>query len=147
MKIGLAIEQVAKAERELVAGLLAARERHPDDQDIFHLTKTLADKERAHLETLAPHASRYDATLERDEPPGSLPEADDGSLQLLSDLRHLHLLAAGASLDWVALAQGSQAAKDNELLAAVTECHDETLRTLKWTTYRLKEAAPQALTS
>src|SRR5215213_8337605 len=63
------------------------------------------------------------------------------------DLCELHLLAAGASFDWVALAQAAQAAKDTDVLAAVTECHDETLRTLKWTTYRLKEAAPQALTS
>ena len=41
----------------------------------------------------------------------------------------------------------AQAAKDMGLLATVTECHEETLKTLKWTTYRLKEAAPQALTS
>jgi hypothetical protein len=147
VKLGAAIERVARSERELCEGLLAVRERHPDDQDVFHLTKTLADKERAHVDALASHASRYDAALDGDEPGGSLPDAGDPSLQLLSDLRHLHLLAAGASLDWVALAQGAQAAKDTDLLATVTECHDGTLRTLKWTTYRLKEAAPQALTS
>ena len=147
MKLGAAIEQVATAERELAAGLLAARERHPDDQDVFHMSKTLADKGSAHLEALAPHASRYETTLDGAQPAGSLPETEDPALQLLSDLRHLHVLAAGASLDWVALAQGAQAAKDAELLATVSECHDETLRTLKWTTYRLKEAAPQALTS
>jgi hypothetical protein len=147
VKLGTAIEQVAKAERELAAGLLAARGRHPDDQDVFHLTKTLADRESSHLEALAPHASRYDATVDAELPAASLPDADDSSLQLLADLRQLHLLAAGASLDWVALAQGAQAATDTDLLATVTECHDETLQTLKWTTYRLKEAAPQALTS
>jgi hypothetical protein len=147
VKLGLAIEQVANAERELAAALLAARERHPDDQDVFHLTKTLAERERAHLEALVPHASRYDAQLEREQSEASLPEAGDPSLQLLSDLRELHLLAAGASLDWVALAQGAQAATDTDLLATVTECHEETLQTLKWTTYRLKEGAPQALTS
>jgi hypothetical protein len=147
VKLGRAIEQVANSERELAAGLLAAREQHPDDQDVFHLTKTLAERESAHLEALAPHASRHDATLDGEKLGGALPDVDDPSLQLLSDLRHLHLLAAGASLDWVALAQGAQAAKDTELLATVTECHDETLQTLKWTTYRLKEAAPQALTS
>ena len=147
MKLGHAIERVATSERELAAGLLAARERHPDDQDVFHLTKTLAEKERAHIEALTPHAGRYDAKVDGGDAQASLADADDPSLQLLSDLRHLHLLAAGASLDWVALAQGAQAAKDADLLATVTECHDETLRTLKWTTYRLKEAAPQALTS
>lgn len=153
MKLGRAIEQVAGAERELAAGLLAARERHPDDQDVFHLTKTLAERESAHVDALAEHARRYDTTLGADEPAAptgraaDLPDASDPSLQLLADLRVLHLLAAGASLDWVALAQGARAAKDTELLATVTECHNETLQTLKWTTYRLKEAAPQALTS
>jgi hypothetical protein len=29
----------------------------------------------------------------------------------------------------------------------MSACHAEALRTLKWTTYRLKEAAPQVLTS
>ena len=147
MKLGAAIERVARSERELAAALLAVRERHQDEQDVFHLTKTLAEKERAHRDALADHAERYGAELEGDEGGSTLPEADDPSLQLLSDLRHLHLLAAGAALDWVALAQGAQAAKDTELLATVSACHDETLRTLKWTTYRLKEAAPQALTS
>jgi hypothetical protein len=147
VKLGRAIEQVANSERELAAGLLAVRERHPDDQDVFHLAKTLAEKERAHIDALAPHSGRYDANVDGGEGEASLPEPEDPALQLLSDLRQLHLLAAGASLDWVALAQGAQAAEDTELLAAVTECHDETLRTLKWTTYRLKEAAPQALTS
>jgi hypothetical protein len=147
VKLGAAIEQVANAERELAAALLAARERHPDDQDIFHLTKTLADRESSHLDALAPHASRYDAAVDGAQPTASLPEAEDPALQLPADLRQLHLLAAGASLDWVALAQGAQAAKDTDLLATVTECHNETLQTLKWTTYRLKEAAPQALTS
>jgi hypothetical protein len=147
VKLGQAIRQVASAEHELAAGLLAARERHTDDQDVFHLTKTLAEKESAHLEALAPHAGRYDAALGGHDAEASLPDAEDPSLQLLADLRHLHLLAAGASLDWVALAQGAQAAKDGDLLATVTECHNETLQTLEWTTYRLKEAAPQALTS
>ena len=68
-------------------------------------------------------------------------------LLLLRDLRALHVLAAGASLDWVALGQAAQAARDTELLEAVSACHRGTLRTLKWTTYRLKEAAPQTLTS
>jgi hypothetical protein len=57
------------------------------------------------------------------------------------------VLAAGASLDWVALGQAAQAAKDAALLDTVSGCHAETLRALKWTTYRLKEAAPQVLTS
>lgn len=165
MKLGLAIEQVAKAERELADELLAAGERHKTDHDVLHMTRTLAKKERAHLDELARHAARYGAEIDRNgdgdgrgkpaellatarekgaELMGRRPEP---GLLLLRDLRELHLRACGASLDWVALAQGAQAAKDTHLLETVTACHDETLRTLKWTTYRLKEAAPQALTS
>jgi hypothetical protein len=159
MKLGLAIEQVASSERELAERLLAVGERHKTDHDVFHMTRTLAKKEHAHLDALARHGGRYGASIDRDgSGPGTLGAAREKAAELLGrrpepgllllrDLRELHLLAAGASLDWVALAQGAQAAKDAELLATVTECHDETLRTLKWTTYRLKEAAPQALTS
>ena len=161
MKIGLAIEQLIGSERELAERLLAAGERHKADHDVFHLTKTLAHIEAGHLESLSPHAQRYEvevdaspaeapaepvkATLEKGaELLGRRPEP---GLLLLRDLRELHVLAAGTSLDWVALGQGAQAARDSELLETVTSCHSQTLRTLKWTTYRLKEAAPQVLTS
>jgi hypothetical protein len=156
----MAIEQVASAESELADRLQALGERHKTDHDVFHMTRTLAKKERAHLDGLARHAGRYGASIDRDDGDGEgivakarekgaelMGRRPEPGLMLLRDLRELHLLAAGASLDWVALAQGAQAAKDTDLLATVTECHDETLRTLKWTTYRLKEAAPQALTS
>ena len=146
MKLGLAIEQVAHAERELADQLTTVGERHRTDHDVFHMTRTLAKKERAHIDALEPHARRYDTELAGIENAQPDNEGFRGPA-LLGDLRRLHLLAAGASLDWVALAQGAQAAKDSHLLATVTECHDQTLRTLKWTTYRLKEAAPQALTS
>lgn len=147
MKLGLAIEQVTKAERDLAAELEAVGERHKTDHDVFHMTRTLAKRERANVGALAEHAERYDANTKGGGSPNGKPPDEDPGLALLHDLRRLHLLAAGASIDWVALAQGAQAAKDTDLLETVTACHDETLRTLKWTTYRLKEAAPQALTS
>lgn len=75
---------------------------------------------------------------------GRRPEA---VLLLMRDLRKLHLLAAEASIDWTILGQGAQAARDQELLDAVTAWHPETLRALRWTTTRLKGAAPQVLTS
>jgi hypothetical protein len=157
----MAIEQVAKAERELAGELQEVGERHSTDHDVFHLTRTLAKRERSNVDALAKHAERYHADVTGDgngSGPGIVAAAREKSAELLGrrpepgllllrDLRELHLLAAGASLDWVALAQGAQAAKDTDLLETVTECHNETLRTLKWTTYRLKEAAPQVLTS
>ena len=162
MKLGLAIERLAESERELADRLLAVGERHRTDHDVYHLTRTLARMERGHLDALAPHAGRYGVELDgesdgsgsprvlevaREKSAELLGRRPEPGLLLLRDLRELHVLAAGTSLDWVALAQGAQAAKDTELLATVTACHDETLRTLKWTTYRLKEAAPQVLTS
>jgi hypothetical protein len=162
MKIGMAIEQVAAAERELAGELARVGERHKADHDVFHLTRTLARTELDHLEALAPHASRYDVEVELHGDGAGPPKAVRAALGkgaelvgrrpepgvlLLRDLRELHVRAAGASLDWVALGQGAQAARDTELLSVVSACHEETLRTLKWTTYRLKEAAPQVLTS
>jgi hypothetical protein len=162
VKLGMAIEQVADSELELAERLVAVGERHRTDHDVYHLTRTLARMERGHVDALAEHARRYDVDIEGDAsrsgPERVMAAAREKSAELvgrrpepgvllLRDLRELHLLAAGASLDWVALAQGAQAAKDTELLDTVTACHGETLRTLKWTTYRLKEAAPQVLTS
>jgi hypothetical protein len=162
MKIGIAIEAVAAAERELADELIAVGERHKPDHDVYQLTRTLAKMERGHVDALAPHAERYETEVTDGDDgasgPGPLRAAvekgaellgrrPEAGLLLLQDLRRLHLCAAGASLDWVALAQAAQAAKDTELLATVTACHSETLRTLKWSTYRLKEAAPQVLTS
>jgi len=45
------------------------------------------------------------------------------------------------------LGQGAQAAKDADLLGVVSLCHPRTMRGMKWTVTRLKEAAPQVLTS
>jgi hypothetical protein len=160
MKLGMAISQVAKAEEKLADSLWQIGERHKSDHDVFHVTKALAGLERGHIETLAKQAERYDGSVDEDaaEPDerGLIDKAMEKSaeligrrpepaLLLLRDLRHLHELAARASIEWVILGQGAQAAKDEELLSAVSECHAETLRTLKWTTYRIKEAAPQIL--
>ena len=50
-------------------------------------------------------------------------------------------------LAWTVLGQGAQAVSDTELLAAVTACHPETIRTMKWTVQKIKEASPQVLAS
>jgi hypothetical protein len=69
------------------------------------------------------------------------------ALLLLTDLRRIHLRAAGVSVDWELLAQGAQAAKDEQLLALASRCHPETLRQMRWANAMLKELAPQTLTS
>jgi hypothetical protein len=154
------IEDVHEAEATLIEELLRIGERHKADHDVFHLTRTFAQRGRERLKALDPHAERYDALMEG-EPGngggviGSLREKGshllglrpEAGLLLLRDVRKLHLLAAEASIDWTMLGQAAQAVRDAELLATVGECHPETLRTLRWTTTRLKEAAPQVLTS
>ena len=71
----------------------------------------------------------------------------ESGLLLLRDLRRLYMLASEASVNWVILGQGAQAAKDRELLRATKECHPDTLRTLKWTNTKIKETTPQVLMS
>jgi hypothetical protein len=159
MKIGGMIEQLADSEHRLADRLLEVADRHRADHDVYHLTKTLAKLEQGHLDTLAAHAKRYRAAVRTPtgEPGVTQTPTEEGStlldrraepgLVLLHDLREVHLLAVAASLDWTALGQAAQAARDEDLLSAVSAAHAQTLRTLKWTTYRLKEAAPQALTA
>lgn len=52
--------------------------------------------------------------------------------------RTLHLLYAEASINYVILGQGAQAARDRDLLDAVSLCHAQTLRGMKWTVTRIR---------
>jgi hypothetical protein len=159
MKLHLAIAAVVDAETALAERLRILGERHKADHDVYHLTGTLRTIATGNLDALARFADRYGG-----EPPD--PDPDDGflgrarekasevlgrrpegGLLLLRDLRELHLLYAAASIDWVILAQGAHAARDADLLNAVTHAHAQTLRGLKWTVTRIKTAAPQVLTS
>ncbi len=163
MKIGLALREVHDAETDLAAELLRVGERHKADHDVFHLTRTLSLWCDRHVERLAAQGARYgtdlDAAAGADEQDrgllarvrekgseltGRRPEA---GILLLRDLRELHLAAARASFAWTALGQGAQAVSDTELLETVTACHPETIRTMKWTVQKLKEASPQVLAS
>ena len=162
MKVGVAIREVADAEGRLAESLLEVGERHRADHDVYHLTRRLARWAQGHVAALEPFGERYDADVDADgiggqsggplaavrekgaELLGRRPEA---GLLLLHDVRRLHLLATEASVDWTILAQAAQAAKDTELLECVSLCHPETLRTVRWTLTKLKEAAPQVLTA
>jgi len=163
MKIGWAIEQLAEAERHLASELRATGARHKADHDVFHLTETLQRIAHANLERLEPHGERYGVDVDPADAPtehgsGLLEKAREKSAELIGrrpepglllvrDLRTLHLLYAEASIDYVILGQGAQAARDGHLLDAVSHCHAQTLRGMKWTVTRIKTAAPQVLTS
>jgi hypothetical protein len=151
MRIAVALRETHAAESELAAALLRVGERHKADHDVFRLTRTLSAWSDRHVRALTEAAARFDADLTPD--PGA-DEHDRGQagrlepgLQLLRDLRELHLAAARASLAWTMLGQGAQAIRDAELLDTVTRCHPETVRTLKWTVQTVKESSPQVLAS
>jgi hypothetical protein len=160
VKLDLAIRAVHRSERSLAEELLELGERHKADHDVYHLTRTLSGWSQGHVRALHRVGRRFGLELDADsgqdgsggplsgvrekaaELVGRRPEP---GVLLLRDLRQLHLSAAAASIDWTLLGQGAQAAKDRELLDLVAACHPQTLRTLRWTTTRLKVAAPQVL--
>jgi hypothetical protein len=166
VKLDLAIKQVADSEAELAEQLEKLGDRHRTEQDVFHMTAALAEMSRVRLERLQEVAERYSASIagaDGDDADGSGREGllsavrektseliggrPQAGLVLLRDLRKLHLLAAVASINWTILGQGTQAAKDAELLSLVSECHAEELRALKWTTTHIKVVSPQVLSS
>ena len=159
MKLGLAIADLAEAERDLADELERAGERHSAEHDVHHLSGTLASISRTHVERLAPFAERYGAGAPDADGGGSGPlgvlrekaseltgRRPEAGLLLLHDLRELYLLTARVSIGWTILGQAAQAARDEELLTLASECHPDSLRQLKWVTTRIKEAAPQVLT-
>lgn len=162
MKLGIAIREVADAEAQLADELLRVGERHRSDHDVYHLTRLLSRWSQGHLAALEPFADEHEQATDSDEigresagPLTALREKTaellgrrpESGLLLLHDLRELHLQATRASLGWTVLGQGAQAAKREDLLECVSLCHPETLRTLRWTVTKLKESAPQVLTS
>jgi len=163
MKIAAAVAEAHDAETELAAQLLRVGERHKAEHDVYHLTRTLSTWCDRHLHRLASHAPRSNGQLDAEavydgqnrgrpargrERGSELVEASpEPGLLLLRDMRELHLAAARTSLAWTALGQGAQAVGDTELLATVTACHPETIRIMKWTVQKVKDASPQVLAS
>jgi hypothetical protein len=159
VKIGVALREAHEAEAELAGRLLETGERHEAEHDVFHLTRTLHGWSQEHVRRLAEQGRRHGVDLDTDEHRAGLVSRlreksselagrrPEPALLLLDDLRDLHLAAARASLAWTALGQGAQAIDDAELLATVTACHPETIRIMKWTVQKTKDAAPQVLAS
>jgi hypothetical protein len=133
--------------------------RHRSDQDIHHLAHDLAGWSEQHLAELADHGRRYGLQLASHPRTGAttgflqgrlsamLRGRPEPGLVLLADLRRIHRLAAGTSVDWELLGQVAQAARDEELLSLSSRCHPETLRQMRWANAMLKELSPQILTN
>lgn len=157
-KLALAIAELHGAENDLAGKLLQISDREKTDHEIFYLGRDLARWSQEHVRELARVGATYDLDLDPE------PEDDDSvlsrlrqkgselvgrhhdpSLLLLYDLREVHRMAAGTSLDWEILAQTAQALKDRELLQLTKECHPQTLRQLRWANAKLKESAAQVM--
>jgi hypothetical protein len=160
VKLDLALRELHRAEKSLAADLLKVADRHKADHEIYHVARDLARWSQQHVHELAEIGPHYGLNLKDD------PEQDSGllatvrhkaselvgrrpepGLLLLADLRHLHRVAAGVSLDWELLGQGAQAAKDAELLALTKRCHPQSLRQMRWANAMLKVLSPQVLAS
>src|SRR5690606_22993047 len=117
-KVGMAIEELHRVESALAAHLLRASDRHKADHEIFHLGRDLARWSQEHVRELARIGRDYDLDLDpepahdpnllaaiRQKGSELLGRRHDPALLLLADLRDIHRMAAGASLDWEILAQ------------------------------------------
>jgi hypothetical protein len=159
MKLGLALRELHRSERALAVKLYAVAARHHSDHAIRYVATDLAGWSRGHVDKIAgvgrhyglhlrwrPNMAALSAAVQQrfSDLVGRRPEP---ALLLLADLRRVHQLAAGVSVDWELLAQGAQAAKDERLLALARRCHPDTLRQMRWANAMLKELAPQTLTS
>ncbi|WP_210651021.1 hypothetical protein [Nocardioides sp. SYSU D00065] len=157
-KVGGAIEELHRSENDLAGALLDLSDQQKVDHEIFHVARDIAAWSQEHVRRLAEVGRDYDLDLD--------PEPEDEAallarvkqkgaeltgrfheptLLLLADLRHLHRMAAGVSLDWEVLAQTAQAMKDTELLTVAQDCHPQTLRQMRWANAKVKETAAQIM--
>ena len=161
-KLGIAIERLQAAELDLADDLRKVGQRHAVEHEVYHLSRTLAKQCEAHVERLKPFADRYEAKREHDPDEGGtlagileatrrktseLIGRQPTGLLLLSDLRSLFVAAQDIGILWVMVGQAAQAVRDAELLQLFEECHTESVLQMNWLLTRIKEAAPQALTT
>jgi hypothetical protein len=159
-KIDLAIEELHRAENDLAVELQQVADRHHADADVFHLGHQLAKWSQDHVRALADIGTRYGLELEREPDSASgvastvrevvadlASRRKEPAMLLLADMRKLHKMAAGTSVDWDVLGQAAQALQDRDLLAVTEKCHPQTERQEKWAKTVIKEVAAQALVS
>ncbi|MCD0447241.1 molybdopterin-dependent oxidoreductase [Glycomyces sp. A-F 0318] len=158
--VAMAIRELHRAENDLAGALLEVGDRHRGEHELYHVGRDLAAWSGRHAEELAGIGGRHG--LELDPAPGkrgavldtARRESEDlfgrdgnPELAVLSDLRQIHRMAAGVSLDWEVLSQTAQALQLRELLRLAEACHPETLRQLRWANAALKENAAQIMVS
>jgi hypothetical protein len=157
-KVAAAIEELHRSENDMAGALLNLSDQQKVDHEIFYVARDIALWSQEHVRRLADVGQAYGLDLD----PGPEDESTvlarlkqkgaeltgrfhEPGLLLLVDLRRLHRMAAGVSLDWEVLAQTAQAMKDRDLLGLAEDCHPETLRQLRWTNAKVKETAAQIM--
>ena len=157
-KVGMAIEELHRAENDLAGALLSLSDQQKVDHEVYYVARDIARWSQEHVRELAKVGGEYGLDLDpepEDESAVSARLKQKGaealgrfhapSLLLLAGLRHVHRTAAGVSLDWEILAQTAQALQDTELLDVAQKCHPETLRQMRWANAKLKETAAQVM--
>jgi hypothetical protein len=137
-----------KTQVDLAAAYREVGHGHADEPDVFHICESLARDCDEHAERLEPFADRYgeDAPEEPDRLHAELfAGTRSGPIGLLRDLHDLYLMAAQCDMAWTLIGQAAQGVRDQELLAVVRRCEQETATQMKWLRTRMKQAAPQAL--
>ena len=157
-KVAAAIEELHRSENELARALWSLADQQKADHEVFYVARDIARWSVEHMRRLAEIGAAYGLELdpEPDEPSSVLAAVKqktselsgrfhEPTLLLLADLRHVHRLAAGVSLDWEVLAQTAQALQDTDLLGVAEDCHPETLRQMRWANAKVKEASAQIM--
>jgi hypothetical protein len=160
-QLPLVLRELHRAETGLARDLLAVADRHRAEHEIFFVARDIATWSQIHVHRLADIGSDYGVRL-NDAPRWTHPRPLPGitrsigstlrrrsapGLLLLADLRRVHRVAAGVSLDWEILAQAAQGMKQRPLLTLAQACHPQTLRQMRWANAQLKECSTQVLAS
>lgn len=159
-RIGLALRALHHGERGLAQDLLRVSERHVSEHEIHHVARDLSAWSQRHLRELAEIGGRYGARLGtghaletglgarlREKRSELVKHRSTPGMLLLHDLRHIHVQAAGVSLDWEMIAQAAQGGRDTELLSLTERCRPDTLRQMRWANAHLRALSPQVLNS
>lgn len=157
-KVRMVIEELHRSENDLAGALLNISDVAKTDHEIFHVARDIARWSQEHVRRLAVVGRDYGVELDPEpedestllarlkqkgsELAGRRPEP---SLMVLAELRHVHKMAAGVSVDWEVLAQTAQAMTDQDLLSVAQDCHPQTLRQLRWANAKIKEMAAQVI--
>lgn len=157
-RVAMALKELHRTEHDLAGELLDLSDRHKADHELFHLGRDLARWSQRHVRGIAeigrgrgvdldPVPKEDAAILAAVRRKGAelLGRHHAPAVLMLRDLRRVHRMAAGVSLDWEILAQTAQALNDRELLGLARACHPQTLRQLRWANASLKENAAQAM--